>query len=275
MTSRLLAAFAAALLAAVAVARMGVPPASAGLVAEPPPVPAVIPATDEEKAAILKGFEEALATKETEAIAAALSKMIERTHAEFVPIIRKEIDDPEPPIAAAAIRAAASAELRDEEKRIRKLLKAKPKESKDKNKQVRTPGEVPAACIDYLGRLSMTGEEIEVLEEHLTPFIGDERRMKRPWAQQMVASSMRYLGAGKCKRAVPLLVAEFLAEPVPKNPNDPKNPPAAYWQARHAIWVNGGEGWARWALKEITGKEFRTVREWDDYIKANKKEFEK
>ena len=93
--------------------------------------------------------------------AAAITKMVERKHADFVPIIRKAIDSADAGVAAAAIRAAASADLKDEAKRVRKLLKAKPKD-----KDTRIPGEVPAACIDYLGRLGIGGDEEAILEDH-------------------------------------------------------------------------------------------------------------
>jgi len=247
--------------------------ADAGDAAVTPPTPAVIPANDDEKSKILAALAQAEAEKvpekQDELLAAALEAMIERKSDEFVPAIRKALGSTDQMVLAAAVRSAASHELRDEEKRVRKILKTKPKDKKGV-----VPGRVAAACIDYLGRLEIAGEEEAVLKDHLIPFIGDERRMKQSWGRDLVRAAVLYFGRTKYKQAVPYLVAEVLREPIPKDPNDPKNPPAAYWEARHKIW-NDAEGWARWALKEITGQEFRSVREWEAWVDANKKALEK
>ena len=71
--------------------------------------------------------------------------------------------------------------------------------------------------------------------------------------------------------AVPALI-ELIREPIPVNKDDAANPPASYWEARYKLW-HASEGWARWALKEITGKEYRTHREWAAWLKKNKKRF--
>ena len=98
--------------------------------------------------------------------------------------------------------------------------------------------------------------------------------MKQSWGKDLVRASVLYFGKTKYKPAVPYIVAEVLREPVPRDVNDPKNPPANYWEARHKIW-NDAEGWARWALKEITGEQFRSVREWEAWVELNKKDLEK
>jgi hypothetical protein len=247
-------------------------PALAGDVAVVPPTPAVIPANDDERRKTLEALAAAAAekdaTKRDEATAAALATMLERRDAAFVPEIKKALGSTDQDVLAAAIQAAASHEMRDEEKRVRKILRSKPRDKKGV-----VPGKIAAACIDYLGRLSIAGEEATVLEEHLTPLIGDERRMKQSWGKDFVRACILYLGRMKYRPATPFLVAEVLKEPFPADPNDPKNPPAAYWEARHKIWIDA-EGWARWALKEITGQEFRSVREWEAWVRQNKKTFD-
>lgn len=241
--------------------------ALAGDVAVIPPTPAVIPANDEEKARLADTAAKADAAKDDEALLKCLEEMLTRRNDAFVPTIRKALGSGEPAVQAAAVRAAASHELRDEEKRVRKILRAKTKE--------KIQGRVAAACIDYLGRLEIAGEEEAVLKDHLAPFLSDERRIKQSWGPEMVRASIYYFGRTKWKPAVPYIVDEVLREPVPRlPPSDPKNPPASYWEARHKIW-HDAEGWARWSLKEITGQEFRSAREWTAWVDANKKMLEK
>ena len=45
-----------------------------------------------------------------------------------------------------------------------------------------------------------------------------------------------------------------------------------YGTARNRMW-NVTEKFARWALKEITGQEFRSGREWDAWLDKNRKEY--
>lgn len=245
------------------------PRAAAGSVAEEPPLPTVLPANADEKLQTDDLLKKAEAEKSDAHLIDALGRMMERKHADWVPVIRKNIEAADQDISSAAIRAAASHDLRDEEKRVRKILRAKPK---DKNAKV--PGKIAAACIDYLGRLGFGGEEEYVFEEQLRALIGDERRMKQPWSAEMVRACIHYLGKQKYKPCVPFMIDEMLGEPHPENPNDPKNPPASYWEARHKSWQES-EGWVRWLLKEIAGQEYRTVREWQAWLKLNKKDFEK
>ncbi|MGH7162911.1 MAG: hypothetical protein ACREID_05460 [Planctomycetota bacterium] len=77
-------------------------------------------------------------------------------------------------------------------------------------------------------------------------------------------AAARYFGYTKAKDAFRLL-AERLEEPRPKNPDDPNNPPASYWEARWKEW-NSNLPHVRWALSQIAeGETFeRTVeaKEW-------------
>jgi hypothetical protein len=186
---------------------------------------------------------------------------------DYVPVISKLIDHDDQDVRAAAISAAASNEMRDEEKRIRKILKSKPK---TKTPTGTIPGVVAAACIDYLTRLRIAGEEEEVLSEWLKETIGDERRLKQPWALDVIRNGLAYLGRMKFKGSVRWMIDEMLPIPAPANPNDPKNPPATYWELRVKLHQTY-EGWTRWALKEMTGQEFRSQREWQAWFKQQDK----
>lgn len=231
-----------------------------------PPTPTVIPANEEEKTGYVAAVEAAAQAKDPEKLAAAVAQMQERRHDAFVPVIRRYVDSDDPKVQAAAITAAASHELKDLEKTVRKILKSKPK------KQGGPPalGVVATACVDYLARLGFAGEEEFVLKEQLTALIADERRIKASWSRELVRAALHYLGKNKFKPAVPFLIEEMLPTPTPADPNDPKNPPASYWEARTKLW-HEHESWTRWALKEITGQEFRSVREWQAWLKQQDK----
>jgi hypothetical protein len=280
MSRRFLAAAGLLVLAALPCALRAVesaPPAFAGSTPEVPPVPAVVPASDQERTAILEAVAAAEAEKDkakaADAMLKAITQMIERKHADFVPAIKKALDGGSEDLVVAAVRAAATHELKDEEKRIRKLMRTKPK-AVQKGSTGAVPGATVAACVDYLARLGIAGEEQYVFEEQLRLFIYDERRVKSSWGPDMAAACLHYLGKNKYKRCVKFLIEEMLAEPHPKNPSDPKNPPASYWEGRHTLWT-ASEGWVRWALKEITGQEFRTAREWNAWLERNEKDLEK
>ena len=248
--------------------------AFAGESCEKPPEPLVLPADDTEKPKILAAIQAAEAEKKNEAIALALAPMIERRHDDFVPFIKRGLESSDQDVLATAIRAAATHEMKDLEKRVRKYMTGK-----QKWRDGKVPGHVVAASIDYLARLGFGGEEEVILTEHLPAFFKDEQKMRRSWGVLMVSASQHYFGRFKYKRAVPFIVEEMLPfpepDPVSARQNPGAVPPEAYWKARVTVWNAGGEGWARWALKEITGLEFRTAREWRSWVKANKKELEK
>ena len=265
------AAVVAATVAAGVVATVGaalVPQGAASASDTPmePPVATVIPANDKEKKAILDGVAEAAQAKTTDALVKALTDMQTRKHEEFVPVIRANVEAADPVVQAAAIRAAGAHELRDLEKSVRKTLRAKPKKSASGE----LPGAVAVACIDYLDRLDIAGEEEAVVTDHLRVLFSDERRLKASWASDMLRAAIHYLGRRKFKPAVPFIIEEMIDRPVPKDPNDPKNPPATYWEARTKLWQDY-ESWGRWMLKETTGQTFRSVREWQAWLKTQDK----
>jgi len=251
----------------------------AGSNPEVPPVPAVLPAKPDEAKKTADDATKAVADKNDDALAKALGDMENLSSDSFAPIIRAALKSSNPSVVAAAMRAAASNGLKDVEKDVRKVLHVKPKKpEKDAKDQTGMAGEVGAAAIDYLVRLDFGGEENVVVDEYLTPLFtatfDDDRRVASPWAKDLLRASVHYLGKFKCKHAVPELV-EMVGEPQPKPIPAGKpdtNPPEPYWKARVKLW-QASEGWVRWALKEITGQEFRSAREWETWLKMNKKDY--
>jgi len=73
-------------------------------------------------------------------------------------------------------------------------------------------------------------------------------------------AATRYLGYVKYKPAFRLL-AEKLDEPRPKNPNDPRNPPASYWRERWYEWDRNVK-YTRWAISQLVpGETFEQTEE--------------
>src|SRR6185436_2934058 len=119
------------------------------------------------------------------------------------------------------------------------------------------------AAIDYLARLGFGGEENVIVDEYLVPLFAfgmDDKRVSASWAKDLVRASVHYVGKFKGKHAVEQLV-EMVGEPKPAEP---------YWKARNKLWA-ASESWVRWALKEITGQDFRSPRDWEAWFKQNKK----
>ena len=226
-----------------------------------PPTVDVLPASDAERKSALDSAAQGESEKAEEPTLAALAIMQTRKHDDFVPVLRKLVNDENPKVQAAAVRAAASQGLKDLDKAVRKLLHAKPK----KGAAAAAPEALAAACVDYLGRLGIAGEEASVLKEQLQPTISDPQRLKQDTAGETIRAALYYLGKLKYKQAVPYMIEELLPQPV-GNPSDPKNPEADYWEARTKLW-HDYEGWTRWVLKETTGREYRSLREWQAWFK--------
>jgi hypothetical protein len=255
-------------LAGAAAALFALPSALADLAAVEPPVPVALEASADERKLLVEACEKAVAEKDDTLFANALHDMESRRHDDFVPWVRRGLGSADATVLSMALRAAASHELRDVEKDVRKILRTKPK---GKRAQGDAPAVVAAAAVDYLARLDFKGEEQRVFEDYLAPLYLDTGRMQSAWARDTLRAACHYLGNGKYKKAVPFLVDQ-LPEPYPTNPSDPNNPPESYWKARWELW-KAGEGWVRWALREITGEEFRTHREWTVWLDRNKKDY--
>ncbi len=260
------------LLALVALA----PPARGGVEPSKPEVPAVIPATDEEHDKIMAAVEKAKADKDTELMMNALYSMRERHHEDFVPWIKEGLKSKDAGVLAQAVHAAASHELADEEKTISKLYSSMKKKKVKKKKKKKKDDENPAnsrtvmvACVHYFAVLAIEGHEAAVLDQLDKIFL---KGAPGAWTHSFVQSAVLYLGTNKWEKAVPRFVF-MVEEPIPANVNSGSNPPPSYWEARYKLW-QVSEGWVRWALKEITDKEYRTHREWKAWLKANEKKFD-
>jgi len=85
-------------------------------------------------------------------------------------------------------------------------------------------------------------------------------------------AATRYLGYIKYKEGFRLL-AEFLDEPAPKRPDDPKNPPASYWKARWYEW-DSNVPYTRWALSQfVPGETFETRREAKEWAETEGRKY--
>ena len=248
----------------------------AGTKPEEPKVPAVLQPSPEELKRVTEDVQKATADKNDELLAKAIGDMESLRHETFVPFIRAGAKSANATVAAASIRAAATHELKDLEKDVRKLVHTKPTKKTEKD-NTGMAGETGSAAIDYLVRLDMGGEGATVVEDWLdpllTPMFGDERRLTASWSQDLLRASIHYVGKFKFKRAVPTLI-DLLEVPEKKpliNGKNP-NPPDAWFAAREKLW-RASESWVRWALKEITGQEFRFKREWEGWLKQNKKDY--
>ncbi len=245
------------------------PDASAGNEPEEPTLEAVLPATDDEVTQLLDAVEKA-GKKDTELLAAALHDMGRRSHEKFVPVILAGLASKNARVLESAVLAAVANGMHDQEKAIKKAFKRAEKK-KPKSQGGGINGSLGAACITYFAKFAIEGHEEKVLEDHFRPLYTNERRMTASWAPGLVKSATMYFGKMKYMKSVPMLVAQ-IREPYPENPNSENNPPASYWEKRYKIWQET-EGYIRWALKEITGNEFRTHREWKAWVSANKKLF--
>jgi hypothetical protein len=267
MLRRTITALSLALLAAASLA---------GSKPEAPPVPAVLQPSEQELKRVTEDVQKATADKNDELLARAMGDMVSLRHESFVPFIRAGAKSASPEVVAASLRAAATHELKDMEKDVRKILHAAAPKKSDKD-NTGLAGEKGSAAIDYLVRLEIGGEESTVLDDWLvpmlTPTFGDDRRLTASWSQDLLRASIHYVGKFKSKRAVPTLI-DLIAVPEKKPMHDGKNPnPSDAWfTAREKLW-RASEGWARWALKEITGQEFRLQREWEAWLRLNKKDY--
>ena len=241
--------------------------------AEPvePPVPTVLTATEDEVKLLLDAVARSKEEKSDELLAAALLDMETRRHDSFVPIIEENLDHSDTQVQVRALRAAASHQMEGVTKDVLKILKKSKKSKKGKKKgEGDVSGYIAAAAIDFVARMAVEGVEEEVFE-HMERLYLVESRMQAEYAPDLMRGAIHYLGQMKYKPAVPKFV-ELIKEPYPENPNSPSNPPASYWESRYKIW-QASEGWLRWGLKEITGQEYRTHREWQAWLAANEKEY--
>ncbi len=84
-------------------------------------------------------------------------------------------------------------------------------------------------------------------------------------------AATRYFGYIKYKPVFRQL-AERLDEPIAKNPNDPSNPPASWWEERWNEW-NSNVAYTRWALSQLVpGETFEQTVEAKEWAEQHGKE---
>ena len=245
-----------------------------------PPVPVVLSPDDGElekiNAALAQLEELEKAKKKDEAAklrANLLHTMTERRHEDFHDFILESLKSKSDAVKAEAFRAAAAHELKEAEKLAKSLVIKKQKKRRGRDVEGDGhPGGLIAAALDYMTRMDVKGAEKSVVETHLPSLYISEQRTKARWAPELLRACIHYIGKRKIKAAVKDLVG-MVERPEPENPNSPTNPPAAYWEARFNLWAPS-EAWVRWALKEITGEEYRTAAEWKVWYEINEKDYD-
>src|SRR5436190_20243568 len=98
----------------------------AGGGADAPPVPPVLEPTPEEVKTITADLDKSFADRNDELIAVNLEKLEGLRNDAFAKYVRDGLKSSTPAVKAAAIRAAATYEMKDVEKDVRKLLHVKP-----------------------------------------------------------------------------------------------------------------------------------------------------
>lgn len=245
-----------------------------------PPVPVVLSPDEgelEKINAALAQLEELEKAKQTDEAATLRANLLhtmgERRDESFHDFILESLKSKDDTVKAEALRAAAAHELKQAEKLAKSLVVKKQKKRRGRDVEGDGhPGALIAAALDYMTRMDVKGAEKAVVETHLPSLYISEQRTKADWAPDLLRACLHYIGKRKVKAAVKDLVG-MVERPEPENPNSPTNPPAAYWEARHNLWAPS-EAWVRWALKEITGEEYRTAAEWKVWYEINEKDYD-
>jgi hypothetical protein len=179
---------------------------------------------------------------------AALEELAAGRHEEVSKLLKKALKERNRDVALAATRLLGT--QRDETARKALLELAQPGR--------RFEPERAAEAIRSLGYTGY-GNAFEQLEKVF--FEHRERDVRKALAETF--------GRQREKKAVSLLIA-VLDAPMPKNPNDPANPPADWWGDRHVEWSHFKDAVAT-ALEAITGTRLVTSDEALAWVKENGK----
>ena len=212
---------------------------------------------EDEAKALVQALGAAVNTKDEEKIIAAVRPMVTKRHADFVPELRKLLNDRRDKVLAAAAEALGS---QGNEEAAVPLLKLVVNEERERG--FLKFGLAKAASIEAVGRLGVN-KPFDSVRKTLDSLL-NEREAKASYTKPILRAVIRYFGLTKEKRAVGILVGHF-DEPAPENPNSGSNPPEAYWKARHEAWQEI-KAEVVWALKEITGKEMESGRRWKNWL---------
>ncbi|MHC4939700.1 MAG: HEAT repeat domain-containing protein [Planctomycetota bacterium] len=193
-------------------------------------------------------YKKAKSAKNDERRAQLLLKLGEKDHEKIYKIATKIAKDKNYRVATAAVICIARQQgsAKKAGKYLHKLL------GREKRTNVR------CAAIIGLGALNYTKAYDDVKKQ----FKKDTGELRK--------ASARYFGMTKAKAAFRML-AEELDEPMAKNPNDPSNPPASWWEARWHAW-KANEKAIHWALSQLVeGESFETTDEAKKWAKSEGK----
>jgi len=205
----------------------------------------------EEAKKLLAALTKAVKTKEAAKIIAAVEPMITRSNERFFKDLAKLAKDKKLNVRIVSLKALGS--QKEPVKKITStlfgILRAKP---------FKHSGPTLAMAIDSLRRQNASKKQIvDEIESHF----------KKVKHRPVMKACVRYFGDLLMKDKVKLLVV-WVEEPRPANVNSPTNPPASYWKARWDTW-NEMKETVWYSLETITGKDFKTQREWEKWLRTS------
>ena len=212
--------------------------------------PVVIGAEKEEAKKLLDALTKAVKSKDSKLIISAIEPMFKRSSEKFFKDLSKLAKHRSGHIRIVAMKALGS--QKEPAKKIGStltgLLKFKPNKSY---------GPALGMAIDSLRRQKFnrkpTVDEIESI-------------FKKQTHPEAMAAAARYFGDLVMKDKVKLLVP-WVEAPQPASVNSATNPPASYWKRMWEIW-DGMKHAVWYSLESITGKDFKTKREWEQWLRT-------
>jgi hypothetical protein len=211
--------------------------------------PVVEEVSDEEAEELLDALDRAVDEKEEPAILEALKPLVTARHEDFVKPLDKLTKNRSPDIRRAATEALGS---QGPGKKVGLILY-----KVLMNRHNRKEHAVIAAAISSLRRVGFDKKPVyDECESHF----------RKRNSMDVMRESARYFGDLKKTEAFGMLI-EWVEQPQPGNVNDPNNPPAAYWQRMHEIWMEIRLT-VMASLKAMTGKEFQLVKEWREWART-------
>lgn len=163
----------------------------------------------------------------------ALERLGQWDHAEVLKAALKYVKDNDHTVAIAAVKVVAQ-QASQADKAGKELYSA-----------LRRERRTHVICALFIGMGVLGYDNKGVIKEAESYFRKDTTETHK--------AATRYFGYIKYKAAFRML-AEKLDEPVPKNPNDPNNPPAAYWRERWMEW-DTNVPYTRWAINQLVPGE--------------------
>lgn len=202
----------------------------------------------QEVARFLKAMKEAQAPEQE---IEALERLGRWDHPEVLKAAAKYVRDPDHKVAIAAVKVVAR-QKSQADKAGKELYGALRRERRN---------HVICALLVGLGVLGC---------DHKGAIKEAESYFRRDTTETHKAAT-RYFGYIRYKPAFRML-AEKLDEPVPKNPNDPRNPPASYWRERWEEWQSNVP-YTRWAISQLVpGETFEQEAEAKSWAEAHGRE---